>query len=329
MRRSLRAFMTGGTALALAITAGCGSGTVSDPGSQEHAGHSGNAAISIETTRGPVKLDKPATKVVSLEWSYTEELLGLGVTPVGSADTASYKTWVSAPGSALPPNVADVGKRQEPSLEKIKALQPDLIVADQDRIKTNYDQLAAIAPVVSFNPTAQPALKNMKKNFTELAEAVGKQDKATEVLGKLDAKATEVKGRLERGGKAGSEYTVAQGTTTNGSPSIRMFTDQSLIAQVINQTGLKNTWQGHGDEWGMTTVGVEGLTQIPPTSSFLYVAAVSNNPFTGALAGNPVWQGLEFVKQGRAKPMDPGTWVFGGPLTAIQILDETAKAHGV
>lgn len=327
MRSTLRALVTSG-AIALALTAsGCG-GTVGDPGASAPADSGGKATISIESARGPVKLDKPATRVVSLEWSYTEELVALGAPPVGSADNASYRTWVGTPGSELPPSTTDVGKRQQPSLEQIKALQPDLIVADEDRIKANYPQLAAIAPVVSFTPTAPPALASMKANFSELAEAVGKPGEAAAVLSRLDHKTAEVKGRLERSGKGGAEYALAQGQTANGVPSIRMFTDQSLPTQVINQTGLKNTWRGHGDKWGMTTIGVEGLTQVTPASNFLHVSAAADDPFAGALAGNPVWRNQEFVAAGRDKRLDPGTWVFGGPLSAIQLLDGTAKAFG-
>ncbi|WP_185845451.1 hypothetical protein [Kibdelosporangium aridum] len=50
--------------------------------------------------------------MVVLEWAYTEELVALGVTPVGNADNEGYKTWVTAPGSALLNGVADVGQRQ-------------------------------------------------------------------------------------------------------------------------------------------------------------------------------------------------------------------------
>lgn len=333
MRSTLRALLASGAA-ALALTAtGCG-GTVSDPGGSTSGGPGGSggpdgkAAITVESARGPVKLDKPATRVVSLEWSYTEELVALGAPPVGSADNANYRTWVGAPGSELPPGTVDVGKRQQPSLEQIKALQPDLIVGDEDRIKANYPQLAAIAPVVSFNPTAPPALASMKGNFSELAEAVGKPGEAAAVLGRLDQKTAEVRQRLERSGKGGAEYALAQGRTANGVPSIRMFTDQALPSQVINQTGLKNTWRGRGDEWGMTTIGVEGLAQIAPSAHFLHVSAASDDPFTGALAGNPVWRDQEFVKAGRNAQLDPGTWMFGGPLSAMQLLDETAKALG-
>ncbi|MFJ5707231.1 ABC transporter substrate-binding protein [Streptomyces sp. NPDC093105] len=332
MQRMLRALVTGGAALALALTAaGCGSGTVGESNDGSSGGKAtgdtaATGAITVDTAQGKVSLDKPAAKVVTLEWTYAEELVALGVTPVGNADNKGYATWITAKGADLPAQVTDVGNRNEPSLEKIKALQPDLIVIDDDRSKANLKQLQAIAPVLSFTYTTKPQLATMKKNFTELAKAVGKESKAAEVNARIDTKAAELKGRLDKAGKSGLKYALAQGFTANGAASIRMLGDDAISAQVLNLAGLKNGWKGQADAWGLTTVGVEGLTQVDKDATFLYVAAAADNPFTGDLAGNAVWKGLDFVKTDKALPLDPGTWLFGGPLSAQHVLDETGKA---
>ncbi|MFD0905610.1 ABC transporter substrate-binding protein [Actinomadura sediminis] len=328
MRRLLRALTSGAAATALALAAaGCGGAAGDTPGAGGGAG--GDGAITVQTARGPVSLDAPATRIVSLEWTYTENLLALGVNPIGHADTAGYATWVSAPEAKLPEGVADVGTRQEPSLEKIRALKPDLIVSDEDRVAANYDQLADIAPVLAFDPLADPALQTMKTNFTELAKAVGKEDAAPAVLQKIDTAAADLRSRLEKADKAGLEYAVAQAFTANDAPQIRMHTDKALVAQVLNLAGMKNTWTGKPDDWGMTTVGVEGITRVPDDATFLYVAADDDNPFKEQLADNPVWTGAPFVKDDRAIALDPGTWFYGGVLSSVHILNMTGKALGV
>ncbi|GAA5113495.1 iron-siderophore ABC transporter substrate-binding protein [Haloechinothrix salitolerans] len=326
MNSLVRAVTAGGAAVALALAAGCGGGTVADPGAEETT-NANSGPISVATAKGDVELEEPATKVVSLEWSYTEELLALGVTPVGAADTEAYADWVTAPEAQLPDDVTDVGSRQEPSIEKIKTLDPDLIVSDVDRLTANFDQLNEIAPVVAFEPTTKPQLETMKTNFTELAEAVGKEDKAEEVLGELDAKVDEVKSRLDEAGESGSTFALAQGYTAEGAPGIRMFTSDAMAASLLESAGLENGWDGKPDSWGMTTVGVEGLTKVDSDAHFLYVALESDDPFTSVLADNAAWQDLSFVKQDKVAALDPGTWLFGGPLSAMQLLDETAKAY--
>ncbi|MBE1533093.1 ABC transporter substrate-binding protein [Actinomadura algeriensis] len=329
MRRLLRALTSGAAATALVLAAaGCGGSAGETAGGTSGDG-AGEGAISVTTARGPVTLDEPATRIVSLEWTYTENLLALGVNPIGHADPAGYAKWVSAPEAKLPEGVADVGTRQEPSLEKIRALKPDLIVSDESRVAANYDQLADIAPVLAFDPLADPALQTMKTNFTELAKAVGKQDQAPAVLRKLDTAAADVKARLEKADKAGLKYAVAQAFTANDAPQIRLHTDKALVAQVLNLAGLKNTWTGKPDDWGMTTVGVEGITDVPDDATFLYVAADDDNPFEEQLADNPVWTDAAFVKDDRAIALDPGTWFYGGILSSVHILNMTAKALGV
>ncbi|MEU5977446.1 iron-siderophore ABC transporter substrate-binding protein [Streptomyces sp. NPDC047315] len=331
MRNLVRTLATGSAAVALTlVVAGCGeSGSVGDAAGGDKDGgkkDTGSGAISVATAQGEVKLEKPATKVVALEWTYTEELVALGVTPAGNADNKGYGTWITAKGAALPSGVTDVGNRNEPSLEKIRALKPDLIVIDNDRSKSNLKQLQDIAPVLSFTYTTQPQLDTMKKNFTELAKAVGKTNEAGEVIKRIDTSAADLKGRLEKAGKGGTTYAIGQGFTANGTSSVRMLNNDAIAAQVLNLAGLKNGWTDKGDTWGMTTVGVEGLTTASKDATFLYVAATNDNPFTGVFAKNPVWKNLDFVKNDRVNALDPGTWLFGGPLSALHVLDETGKA---
>jgi len=155
---------------------------------------------------------------------------------------------------------------------------------------------------------------------------VGKEDQAAEVMERVETEAADLEKRLDEAGKSGLKYALAQGFTVNGTASIRMLTDDAFSAQVLNMAGLKNGWKGKSDAWGMTTVGVEGLTKVEKDSTFLYVAAEKDDPFTGELAGNAVWKGLDFVENDRVQALDPGTWLFGGPLSALQVLDEAGKA---
>jgi ferric hydroxamate transport system substrate-binding protein len=96
--------------------------------------------VTIENARNDVTLEGPAQRVVALEWTYVEDLLALGIQPVGVADIEGYNSWVKVP-VALDPSVEDVGLRGEPNLEKIAALKPDLIIDVAFRADANYEQL--------------------------------------------------------------------------------------------------------------------------------------------------------------------------------------------
>ena len=128
-------------ALALLLT-GCG--TTEDPA--EPAAAAGDS-LTVTDSRGvEVELDGPAKRVVGTEWNVVENLVTLGVTPVGAADVEGYSAWVS--GVPLDDSVTDIGTRGEPSLDTIASLDADLIVATTDLAENVITQLEELAPVV-------------------------------------------------------------------------------------------------------------------------------------------------------------------------------------
>lgn len=288
------------------------------------------ASISIQTARGEVTIPGPATRVVALEWAYAENVMALGETPIGVADMEGYAAYVTAAGD-LPDSVEDVGTRQEPNLEAIAALSPDLIVSDSFRLTSNYEALTGIAPVLAFDPYAKEStqLESMKAAFTELAKAMGKEAEAEEQLAALDDAAEETSDRLETAGLAEPTVAIGQAASTPGAaPAVRMFTSETLVMQVLATAGIETGWPGKPDDYGFTTVGAEALKSIPAETEFLYSQLPSEDLFTEVLPEDAVWNSLAFVESDNVQPIDPGTWFYGGPLSGIQMLTETAKALG-
>ena len=135
------------------VIAGCGSNqknnTVTNEGVANNAtatnvdNESASGPIVLKDAKGEVKLDKPAEKVVVLEWTFTEDIIALGVQPVGNADNENYKLYVTSE-VALDAGVTDVGSRDEPDLETIASLKPDLIIANTGGHEGIYEQLKEI-----------------------------------------------------------------------------------------------------------------------------------------------------------------------------------------
>lgn len=321
IRASRRRVLLGAVGLAAAGTlAACGGGTAGEAS----GGSSSSGSIKVRDVTGTVGLDRPATRVVALEWNYVEELLTLGVPPVGAGDAGTYNDWVGA-GPRLPKSVTDVGTRAQPSLEKIKALNPDLIVVEKSRASANLGQLKDIAPVVEFDAYAPKGrlVHTTNTNFTQLAIAVGRRDRAKQVLAGYDRKVAAAKRRL-----AGRHTDVAllQGFTVDGQPNIRAYTDNAQAVQVLESIGLRNAWHGKdSDPSGFTSTGVEGLTQVSD-ATVLTIALPSDDPFDGALAKNATWRNLGFVKHHRRHAIDPGTWVWGGPQSNELLIEQALAA---
>ena len=97
----------------------------------------------------PATANAAPKRVIAIEWDTVENLHVLGMAPVGAADMKGYDTWVAAP---RPKGMKDVGSRQSPSIERIAALKPDLIVVPDYRSTKNLKQLKRIAPVLVTHP---------------------------------------------------------------------------------------------------------------------------------------------------------------------------------
>ncbi|MDA2804869.1 ABC transporter substrate-binding protein [Nocardiopsis suaedae] len=324
MTRALIAVPAAALALAL-TTAGCGAAGDQAGTADGDGGQNGGGAVTLEHTLGELELDAPAADVVALEWTYAEDLQALGVTPAGVADIGGYDKWVTA-GPRFDEGVKDVGTRGAPSLESIRALDPDLIITSELRSGENLEQLQDIAPTLVFDPySADSEYAEMRSTFATIGTAVGKEDEAEKVLGDLDTRLEELKGELADAGADGAEVTVARGYTADGAAVVEVLTGSTVPGALLGELGLANAWTADADAYGMSKVDVEGLTEVQD-SHLVYVAAEDDNVFTGELDGNALWQDLEFVMEDRVHALDPGTWYFGGPLSSRQVAEEITAA---
>jgi iron complex transport system substrate-binding protein len=303
------------------VLAGCGS-SEDDAGSSD--GGSTGGPVTVTDSRGEeIQLDEPADEVVALEWSEAEDLVALGVMPVGVAQVDDFETWVNT--VSLDEGVTDVGLRSEPSIDAIAGLQPDLIITEADRSRSQIDDLEEFAPVLVTEGTDQSDnLGQMQTNLEMIATAVGKEDIADQLMADLDATIAEGRQAIEDAGMADASFAAAHGWSEGGSVAIRMFGEGSLFSDLAERLGLSNAWTGNVDEWGLTTTDVEAMTQLGDTH-FMYIAP-EDNVFAQALPDNPIWQGLPFVEDGNVHALDGGTWAFGGPKSCQQVIDEIVGA---
>ncbi|MFI6709056.1 ABC transporter substrate-binding protein [Nonomuraea sp. NPDC050478] len=313
---------------AIALLAACGTTEAPVPEQAASASAEPSAApVTVTDSRGKeVKLDQPATRVVSLEWAETEILASLGVMPVGAADVKGFAVWNTA--VKLDPSVQDVGMRQEPSVDSISALDPDLVVMESDDVELAA-QLEKFVPVlVAKGSDATRNLERMREDVTMIATAVGKSDEGAKLLSDFDAALAGGKAKIEAAGGAGKPFVMADGWKQGSSISIRLFGKGSLVSEIGGQLGLENAWKGEVDkQWGLGTTDVEGLTVLKdPETRFFYNASDGEDVFADGLAKNAIWKSLPFVEKQQVTRMPDGIWTFGGPLSAQQYADALVKA---
>lgn len=275
---------------------------------------------------GEICVAETVERVVALEWTHAEDLLALGIQPVGVADIEGYKSWLKIP-LTLADTVTDVGTRQEPNLEVITSLEPDLILAVSFRTGQNYEALSAIAPTLVFDPYPVDGthFDEMVTTFNTIAQATNREPEGAAVLEAMNASFAEAHAALEAAGRAGETFILSQTFLSSEVPTFRLFTQNALAVQVLERIGLVNAWDDAPQQYGFSTVDFEGMAGIEDTN-FLYVA---QDDYNQSLTELPLWQGLPFVAAGHAYWLGGDAWLFGGPLSMEVVVDTVLATMGV
>ncbi|MEU1085670.1 iron-siderophore ABC transporter substrate-binding protein [Streptomyces sp. NPDC005576] len=325
MKRHLLAAATVAVA-ALSLTA-CGT---SEPSTDDSAASSVKPAsqkITVTDATGTkVTLDGPATKVVATEWNVIEDLVTLGVAPVGVADVKGYAAWNTA--APLTGSPKDIGTRGEPSMDTVAALAPDLVVATDDLSPDVVAQLRKVAPVIQVTSAdGADQIGTMTEGLDLIAQATGRTAEAGTVKKEFEANIAENKKALEDAGLGGASIASADGYVDANQVSVRAFTGTSLLGAMNERLGLKNAWTVEGDKaYGLATTDVEGLTKLGDVH-FTYVANdVDGDAFADNLAKNAVWKSLPFVEDGNVHRLPDGVWMFGGPRSMEAYADSLVDA---
>ncbi|QKY68863.1 ABC transporter substrate-binding protein [Lentibacillus sp. CBA3610] len=319
----------------LSFLAACGGNdSGSGDNNEDHAGDSNESerTITIEDAMGEQTIEGTPENIVALEWTYAENLLALGVQPAGVADLDGFGQWVNI-GEEFDESVEDVGTRQEPNLEAIRRQDPDLIIAVQFRHEQYLDQLKEIAPVVTFAPYGEEAIQdhyqNMINEMETLAEIVDKQAEAEQAVADMESFIEEQKQRIEDADLEGSQFLATQAFTAQNTPTLRLFTDNSMVGKIMTKLGFENVYETDEPEiYGYSEVTLEALQSFQDIEDlqFLYIVQEDDNIFESDFKGNPAWENLNFVQNGNTHQLPGDTWTFGGVLSNKVLAEQLVDA---
>ncbi|MGY2896092.1 ABC transporter substrate-binding protein [Deinococcus sp. UYEF24] len=294
--------------------------TASPAASAQTASASACAGQVVRDAVGPVCVPLHPKRVVTIEWTYTENLLALGVQPAGMADIKGFREYVQTP-VPIASGVQDLGQRGAVSLERLAALKPDLIIDASD--SNNREALSKIAPTLAFNPYRASggltSYQEMRQTFTLMGRLTGREAQARQVLARLDAEIVSARRTLAASGRAGQTFVLSQGYG-GSEAAMRLFGTNSLGSQILEKTGLRNAWVKKTPAYGFDTLSLEGLTTLK-TQNFFGITAQNDNVYV-APSNMPVWNNLDFVKKGQGYSLAPTTWVFGGPYSAQVLIQQ-------
>ncbi|NPD17751.1 ABC transporter substrate-binding protein [Xinfangfangia sp. D13-10-4-6] len=252
-------------------------------------------------TNGRAAFAGVPARIVALDWALAETLVALGHAPLAVAEAPLYAQRVIEP--ALPPDTLDVGLRNWPNLEAVRALRPNLIVT-LEGYGVPLARLEAIAPVraLPLYTTARHPLHLARRATTELASVLGREVQGARLLSDLDRAVT----------PAGADERPMLILKFADERIIDIYGQGSLFDDVLRAKGLRNSWTGVTNIWGFATTGIEELARHPEARLLIIEPAPIDLMQRGA-----IWRALPQVRAGRTRLLPP-VWVFGGLPSAIR-----------
>ncbi|GLZ10946.1 ABC transporter periplasmic component [Actinomadura sp. NBRC 104425] len=305
--RRLGGLVAGAVAVGLALTA-CGGGDAESSG----------ATRVVKHAMGESKVPDKPERIVVLDTDKLDTLYSLGLTPVGSTlpDQAAGMPKYLGAGYA---KVKVVGTTQEPDMEAIAALRPDLILGSKFRQEKFYGELSKIAPTVF---TEQVGI-TWKQNFLLDAEAVGKKDEGRQRLQAYEARAKELGRRL------GDPAKIKVSVIRFMPDEIRQYGPDSFSGIVLRDVGL-----GRPEPQLLKDKADKRFAPLSPEriaeadGDMIFVAAYGEKAAQeqAKVTTGPLWSRLGAVKAGRAEVVDDETWMTGIGVTAAgKVLDDLQK----
>ena len=179
-----------GLTAALALLAGCGSGSDSAAGTAGTAASSAAFPVTIDHRYGSTTIISAPERVVSIGFNEQDTILALGVVPVGVREWFGEKPdavwpWAHDRLGGAHPTVLPSGDLQ---MEKIAALRPDLIVGTYSGItKEEYARLSAIAPTITQTDEYVDYGTPWQEQTVTIGRALGKEPEATAMVADVEA----------------------------------------------------------------------------------------------------------------------------------------------
>lgn len=216
------------------VLSACSAASSTDAGGDpQPAGGSGGFPVTVEHAMGSTVVDEEPQRIVALDSSYADATLLLESQLVGITTYRAYSTdlpdYLGDERDKFGADVESVGELEAPSLEKIAALEPDLIVSAKVRHEAIYDQLAKIAPTIMSETTGA----TFKDNIRLLATALGKEDLAEAKLEAFEEAAAQVGTAVNK--KAG-DPTISVTRFLDG--PTRLYLKDTYSGIVLEDAGL-------------------------------------------------------------------------------------------
>lgn len=260
-------------------------------------------------------------RVITLSEIDLDTALTLGVTPVGTINGRGQAAPPRYLEGRIPAGIQVVGDIDNPNLETLLELQPDLILTGP----VKPEQLAIlneIAPTVITFGWARPWQESMQRT----AHVLNKDAEAKAFLERYEARAAKARERLAA--HQGETFSIVRWNPKG--PSY-MFKD-SFASTVVEDLGLRRP--AHQQDPGHThsmALSLESLQLLDADWLVIGTLATSGEAVEALRQAEqtPAFHQLSALQAKRFGAVDGSLWTsLGGPMAALQVIEDIEKLLG-
>ncbi|KZE76247.1 ABC transporter substrate-binding protein [Paenibacillus elgii] len=276
----------------------------------------------IKHAMGESEVPANPQKVVILTNEGTEALLALGVKPIAAVQSYTGNPWFDHIKADME-GVKAVGGEQQPNLELIASLKPDLIIGNKMRHEKIYDQLKAIAPTV-YSETLRGEWKD---NFKLYADALNKKAEGDKIIAAFDKRIEDFKQ------KAGSKLNEKVAVVRFMGGKTRYYYGNMFTGVIFKQIGIARS-DAKNDEKAFEDITKERLTELEAADRVIYFTYETGDgkgtKQEEEWMNDPLWKNLKVVKNNKVFKVDDVIWnTAGGVKAANLMLDGLYKMYDV
>ena len=274
----------------------------------------------IQHAAGESCVPQSPERVVTLTLPALANLIALDIEPIGTA------TYDAFSGINIQPYVQDkvegiewVGTDDQPSLEKLTQLNPDIILGLKKLHQPIYPQLTQIAPTVLFEVSDG---SDWKQLTLDVAAVFDQTSQAEQLLQDYSRRVNQLKEELGEQGLQ-QEISIAYALGND----IYSDAKNSFPGSILDDVGLRRPpAQDHvSSNNGRFVFSQERLDSIDGDILFVPKSGNDLDQDQEALMQKPLWQTLNVVQQERVYRVNLWNWTGLDILAAHEVLDDLFK----
>lgn len=273
----------------------------------------------IKNLMGKTCVPNNPQRIITLHPATLGNLLALGVKPIGSTTEFQKNEFPKYLKSKMD-GIESVGSDDQPNLEKILKLKPDLIINLSDDTSI-YPLLSKMAPTVQ---TSWESPRQWKEHFSFVAKVLGREYTYQQAWNHYDRRIQEFQTAL--GDRYQNQKISYVYLPSLNQPILFSELKNVFAGSILNDAGLQRTkLQDVVTPTGYLLIPEEDLSQIDGDIMFIGFYGDDEENSLKKLKQKPLWKTLKAVQQNHIYLVDLSIWRGSNLIAADAVIDDLFK----